>query len=240
MRSITLSLCVPALTGLILTTRPAEATLITYTDPVLFAAAVNSMTTIGFEGIANPNSTVTYNNSTGLTLSGVQFTGLESATGYVLSVVNPGSTTTYYDFGSSAGLKGPNYDVGTGFVPYLHILLPANVTAFAVDLMTISPNALSYQASVSATNFTVATANRPTRTFFGVTSDSGAIPFVNLTVLGTSNTAGTSGLIDNVQFGAADPQPPQTAEACTLLLIGSGLAALGYFRKRLKPQMAAA
>jgi len=225
------------LTGLILTTLPAHAALITYTDPLSFAAAAN-LTTIGFEGLGvAPNGSITYNNSTGLVISGVQFIGERTASTYALAVVNPGNNTTYYDFGSGAGLKGPDYNVSPGFVPLIHIILPSSVTAFGVDLMTLSPNALTYQATVLGTNISVTTANRPTRTFFGVTSDT-PISSVDLTLTGTIQANGSQALIDNVQFGSADPPP--VAEGCTLLLIGSGLGLLGFFRKRLQSQAPAA
>lgn len=217
--------------GLVLTTLPAHATLISYTDPAAFAAALSAMTTIGFEGIAGTNSFANENTSTGLTISGVNFTGKLTTGSYDLQVVDGGFASPYYNFGSGASLKSPSYNAVSSFVPYIHVVLPASVTGFGVDLMTISPNAVTYQATVGSTIFTVATANRPTRTFFGVTSDT-PIAFVDLALTGTTNGAGTYGLIDNVQFGATAPEA--TAEAATLLLIGSGLAALGFFRKRLQ------
>lgn len=229
MRSPDRMLYVCLFSALIAMTPPARATLITYTTPAAFAAAASGLTTIDFEGIATANSFTSYNTAAGLTVSGVQFIGQQSATAYSLQVVNPGATTTYYDWGSGAGLKGPSYNIA-GFTPYIDIDLPASISALGVDLMTGSPNGLTYQVSVAGSNFTIATATRPTRTFFGVTSSA---PFstVRLTLTGTVQSDSSYALIDNVKFGAAGSQ---TAEASSLVLIGSGLAMLGSVRRRVR------
>src|SRR5947209_1986299 len=215
------------LTTALLTAWPAKATLIAYTDPLGWAAASSGLTTIGFEGIAPANGAKDYSTSTGLTLNGVKFVGFEGTALYDLQVVDGNIAAPFYNFGSGATLKGPSYNSpATGFVPYFHIILPVNVTALGVDLMTVSPNALTYEVSLPGGTYTVATANRPTRTFFGLTSDA-PIPYVDLAVMGTTHNGGTYGLIDNVQFGAE----AQTAEASTLVLIGTGLVVFRWLRK---------
>lgn len=228
---------------------PAHAALlVSYTDPTVWAAATGGIISIGFEGLATANSFKTYNTSTGLVISGtgvcqqsdtncVQFIGNLSSSGYDLQVVNPGSTSTYYDFGSRAGLKGPNNTVVAGYVPKVHVNLPANTSAFAVDLMTLNPNGLTFQIILGDMTFYVATGNIPTRTFFGITSD-GSITSVDFVVGGSG---GSSGLMDNFRYGAAAADPtPQTPEVSTMLLIGSGLLGLGMLRKSRTRQHAAA
>lgn len=231
MRSLVRPLYLSLLPALWLTASPVHAALVTYADVTSFNLAAPGTTSIGFESISpTANSFRDFSTVNGLVISGVTFVGFEGPSAYDLQVVNPGSTTTYYDFGTGASLKSPSYNSPpAGFVPYIHVVLPADVTAFGLDLMTISPNALIYQAKVSGSTFNVQTATRPTQTFFGVTSDV-PIPFIDFSVTGTTTNGGTYGLIDNVQFGTASPSTP---EGATFLLIGSGLVVLRLFRKRL-------
>lgn len=207
---------------------PAHASLVVYTSSASWTAAVTAVTTIDFEGLAAANSSANYSTSAGITLpatTGVQFTGFLSMNSYDLSVVNPGSTSTYYNFGSGASLKGPINTNSANFLPYVHVKLPTNITAFSVDLMTVSPNALNYQITLAnGSVFTVATSNIPTRTFFGITSDT-PIGSADFAVLG-STTA--NGLMDNFSYGTTS----ETSEVGTLLLIGSGLIGFRMLRPR--------
>ena len=116
-------------------------------------------------------------------------------------------------------------------LPYIQIVLPAGVTAFGLDLFTVSPNSESFQITVAGTNYTVPTDARPTEQFWGVTSDT-AISTINLTLLGTAYNGSTYALLDNFSFGTADLS--QAPEAGTFLLIGSGLIGIAGLRKLLR------
>lgn len=232
MRSLVSPLYLSLLPALLLTALPVHAALVTYTDAASFTAASTGLTTIGFEGVAPANSYAAFNDSLGYKIDGLQFLGVSSAVpSYALRIVDSGSGSPYWNFGSGATLESPSYDrsASATFLPYIHVNLPASVTAFSAELMTVSPNALTYQVAVQGTSFSVPTAVRPNRTFFGLTSDA-PISFIDFTVAGTTYNGGTFGLIDNVQFGS---ELPPTPEGATFLLIGSGLVVLRIFRKRL-------
>ena len=220
-----------ALTAMLLTMMPAHAALITYSDSASFSAATTSLTSIGFTGEAPVNGLKDFSTSTGYQISGVTFVGYVTASSYSLHINDSGFSTPYWNFGTGAVLSSPIYDRAAGAaLPYIRVTFPANITAFSTDLMTVSPNALTFQVAAQGSTFSVATANRPTQTFFGITSD---VPFsyVDFTVAGTSLNGSTFGLVDNVQFGQATPP---VMEGATFVLMGGGLLALGVFRKRLR------
>ncbi len=231
MRLLSRSIYLSALTALLLPVLPAHASIITYADSTSFNAAATGLTSIGFEGQALTNNIKAFNTSTGYLVAGVDFVGYLSASAYSLTVIDGGYASPYFNFNSGASLASPQYNGGPGapFIPFIRVSLPANVTAFAVDLMTVSPNALTFQVALQGSTFNVATANRPTRTFFGLTSDT-PISSIDFTVAGTSLSGGTYGLLDNFEFGGQTPEPG------TFLLIGGGLIALGLFRRRLQSQ----
>jgi hypothetical protein len=107
--------------------------------------------------------------------------------------------------------------------------------------MTASPNGLTYQVTLNSGQvFTVNTAIRPTRTFWGVTSDT-PITFADFAVLGTTNGNSTAGLMDNFRYGTTANTAAATPEVSTMLLIGTGLIGIRLLRKlRLPPQDVAA
>lgn len=217
---------------------PAHAGIVTYTDLNAWTAATTGITTITFESLAPTNGSKDYSTSTGY-INGVQFQGFENNATYDLQVVDSGLGAPYYNFGSGASLKGPSYNAPpAGFTPYIHSILPVNTTAFGVDLMTVSPNALTFQITVAGQIFTINTGTRPNRTFFGITSDS-AIAAADFAVIGTTNLAGTYGMLDNFRYGANAAQAQvQTPELGTLLLIGSGLIGFRMLRRSSRPTLA--
>ena len=228
--SRTLYLCIAAL---LLIAATGHAATVEYTDPVAWMAAVSGTTAIGFEGLAPAGGFKDYSTSTGYVITnGPEFIGFEGPAIYGLQVIDSADSSPYFNWGTGASLESPGYNAPpNGFTPYIHVILPANITAFGVDLMTVSPNALTYQVTLDNGNtYTVTTANRPTQTFFGITSDS-PIAYINFAVIGTTNGNGTYGLMDNFTYGTAD-DATQTPELCTFLLIGSGLATFGYLGRR--------
>ncbi len=214
---------------------PAFATIITYTDRTAWQTATTNDTNIDFEGQTPVDTAKAYSDSNGYKQSGVQFEGINGF-GFALSIVNPGPNTSYYNWGSGASLQSGFYFGGAN-VPYIHVILPTSITAFGVDLMTGNPNAQSVKVAVNGTgNLTDATAAKPTRTFFGVTSDS-AIGTIDFSIVNPQANSGAYVLLDNFSFGTvkpAAPPPPLTEvpEVATMFLIGTGLAAMAILRKR--------
>jgi hypothetical protein len=222
------------LAALLITAVPIQASTVTYTDPGAWAGNTSDTTTIDFSGLASPNGFADYSNSTGLQIDDVQFIGQSTDTTYLLKVMDQNYAAPWYDWGAPATLMGPVYNVqNPTFVPYIHVILPSNATAFAVDLMTAGVPGLNYKVTLSdGENFTVDTYTRPTQAFFGLTADS-PITFVDFTVLGKD----ANGLMANFQFGKTQctdgggGDTGQVPEAGTLILIGTGLVGLRGLKK---------
>jgi hypothetical protein len=212
-----------------------HASTITYSDPNAWASATTGTSEITFDGIAPSGSFTNEGTSTGLTIDGTQFIGQLSTTAYQLNVLDQLYAAPYFNWNVPATLESPIYNLPANptFVPYIHVVLPSNTTAFAALLGTVSPNDLSYQVTLSdGESFTVGTVARPTLTFFGITADN-PITYANFTVLNPGTLSGTYGILTNFQVGQSDGGGGQTPEACTLILIGSGLVALRAFRNHL-------
>ena len=130
--------------------------------------------------------------------------------------------TTMYSW-SNYGSNDAGLASGTS--PSVHIVLPACMNAFGIDLFT-SPSAMSLTATVLGTNYTVPTFAQPTEAFFGATSTA-YITTVDLTL----QSGGAYLFFDNFQWATSS----QTPEAGTFLLIGSGLLTLAIIRRRARP-----
>lgn len=240
-------LCVSA--ALLMSALPAQASSISYTDPTAWATATagDTDTVITFGGIAPPGSFTNEGTSTGLAIDGVDFVGVynNSPTQYELNVLDENYAAPYFDWGASGTLESPIYNLPANptFVPYIQVNLPANTTAFSALLGTVSPNGLTYQVTLSDGEvFTIGTGARPTPTFFGITA-ANPITWADFTVLNPGTYSGTYGILTSFDFGTSNGQsqgsdPTQTPEACTLILIGTGLVAMRAFRKRLLPRLA--
>lgn len=223
------------LSTLALLASPAGAASIQYADSASWSAAAGSSTTINFNGIAPVNSYKDYSTSTGYISSGVEFVGYYAGTNYGLQIVDAGFGGGYFNFGTGGALRSAVYDRATQAspVPYIHVVLPANTNALAANLGTVSPNGLTYEVTLSTgENFTVGTLTRPNTAFLGITSST-ALTYADFTVLGSQYNGGTYGMIKSFQFATgASPAVSDTPEACTLLLIGSGLVAFRMMKKR--------
>ena len=191
--------------------------LLSYTDNALWTSNVSTVSIIGFDVIHLDNNVYIEN---GVTIQGF-VNGLYPS----LAVYNvPGSQ--YFDWGSGAILRGPDNDAGSTF-----LTMALNSTAVGFDLMT-GPDAGIVTVLVNGTDsFDVHTNLHPNRQFIGFTSDT-AITSIKLT-----SPAGYAIRMDNVANGTASvvTEPPpvgDTPEATTLLLCGTGLFSLGFFRRR--------
>ena len=231
LRSQIRSLIVLALAAFLLAVNPARsATITTYTDPSAWAAAASVQQTITFEGLAPADGSTLYQGATGVTTGGVEFIGYTSSGSSWIEVLDT-NFNTYFNFGSNDALAQdmdrPN---SSSPLPYIQIVLPTGVTAFGMDLFTVSPSADTYQITVAGNNYTVPTDARPTEQFWGITSDT-PIATINLTLLGTVYNGSTYALLDNFSFGTTTVGMSQAPEAGTFLLIGSGLIGIAGLRK---------
>jgi hypothetical protein len=231
LRSFSHSLNFLGLAAFLLAANTARsATITTYTDPNAWAAAASSQQTITFEGLAPANGATVYSGGTGVTTGGVEFIGYTSSGSSWIEVIDT-NFSSWFNFGSNDALAQdmdrPN---SSSPLPYIQIVLPTGVTAFGMDLFTVSPSADTYQITVAGNNYTVPTDARPTEQFWGVTSDT-AIATINLTLLGTVYNGSTYALLDNFSYGTAAAEMSQAPEAGTFLLIGSGLIGIAGLKK---------
>lgn len=204
-----------------------STTITTYSDPTSFQNASSIVQTITFEGLAPTNGSTTYTGVTGLTTGNVEFIGYTSSGASWIQVIDT-NFSSFFNFGSNDSLSQLLDRPTNGSpLPYIHVVLPAGVTAIGMDLFTVSPSALNFTVTVAGTPYTVPTDALPTEQFFGVTSDT-AMTSIDLTLQGTAFNGNTHGLVDNFQFGTAMSEAP---EAATFLLIGSGLIGIAVLKK---------
>jgi hypothetical protein len=220
--------------GVALALAPAYSTTITtYSDPVSWAAATSAgYQTVTFTGLAPSGGDANYNTPSGVTSSGVEFIGYSSAGVSGIAVVDTSAFSWYDDGTGDALIEAASPSSSSSPLPYINIVLPANVTALGMDLWTTNNPAMSYSITVAGNTYTVPTVGGNTETFWGITSDT-PITSLQLDVPAATPSSSTNALLDNFSFGAAELSA--APEAGTYLLIGSGLIGLVILRKRLKP-----
>jgi len=238
-------LILPALAALAWNVTPAYATtLTTYTDLASFNAATSGDTTIDFEGLTPPGTNTVYGNGAGVTVGNVDFIGYTS-TGASLPVsVWDTSVISWANFGTNdAFVENMNYANG-GAPPHIHVVFTMPVTAFGTNLFTTSSYGMPFAITLYGASSTqlappltqTVTDPFPTTAFWGVTSDT-PIYSADFTVPAAVGTGNTGAFLDNFTYGTADTQgpPPETPEAATMLLIGSGLLGLAILGKKMRP-----
>jgi hypothetical protein len=221
-------------TGIALALVPAYSTTITtYSNPASWQAATTpGYQTVTFEGLTPPGTGTAYTGPTGVTASGTEFIGVTSTGASSITVVDT-SAVTWYNFGTGDALQlTTDRQNSSSPLPYINIVLPANVTALSTNLYTTSPNALSYTITVAGNQYTVPTFSQPTLAFWGLTSDT-PISSLQLALQGTTFNGSSQEFIDNFSLGASDLTA--APEAGTYLMIGTGLIGLVALRKRLMP-----
>jgi hypothetical protein len=213
---------------------PAYSTTITtYTDQATWEAATTAgYQTVTFTGLTTPGGTTTYSSPTGVTDSGVEFIGYSSAGVSDIQVIDTSSVSFYDDGSGDALILSASPSSNSAPLPYINIVLPANITALSLDLWTASSAAMSYSITVAGNTYTVPTVGGNTETFWGITSDT-PLTSIQLDLPAATHNSGSDALLDNFNFGASDLSA--APEAGTYLLIGSGLIGLVVLRKRLKP-----
>jgi hypothetical protein len=142
LRSLTRPLNLFGLAAFLLAANSARsATITTYTDPTAWAAAASSQQTITFEGLAPANGATVYSGATGVTTGGVEFIGSTSSASSWIEVIDT-NFNTYFNFGSNDAIAQDKGPAQLNFpLPYIQMVLPAGVTAFGMDLFTVSPSA---------------------------------------------------------------------------------------------------
>src|SRR5262249_13349750 len=169
-----------------------------------------------------------------LTAAGIRF--LTSGTG-------PLGTGAVSVYGAALAAQSPILNTGTGAIlawappgqpgtAFLDVLLlPSGKTAFATDVWAQQPFITTVRAIVNSgeatQNFDLSTVDRPTPSFFGVTSDA-PILLVRFAI-----PAGQVGLIlDNVSVGTAGGSMNPIPEPGTMVQLCEGLAGITILWKR--------
>lgn len=137
--------------GIVLAIAPARSTTITtYNDlPDWQAATVTGYQTVDFEGLTPPGTATSYTAPTGLTSSGVEFIGYNSSGSSDLQIIDT-SAFSWYNWGTGdAAIQSMNRPGSSSPLPYINIVLPANITSLSMDLFTTSPQALNYSITVA-------------------------------------------------------------------------------------------
>ena len=219
--------------GIVITLAPAYSTTITtYNNASTWQAATSAgYQTVTFSGLTPANTVTNYYSATGVAASGVDFIGYNSSGVSDVQVVDTSGAFTWYNWGTGDALLQPlSRPNSSSPLPYVNIVLPANITSLGLDLWATSPQALSYTITVAGNQYTVPTFTQPTLAFWGITSDT-PVSSLQLTLAGTTYNGGSNELLDNFSFGASDLTA--APEAGTYLLIGSGLIGFVLLRKRL-------
>jgi hypothetical protein len=222
----------PVLLAVAMLALPAySSTITTYTTASSWQIALSNFQTIDFGGLAPANSFTNYIG--GFTVNGVQFLGINGPQLVVLDT----AFQSWYDFGTgdAAAIQTTRAN-SSAPVPYIHVILPAPVTAVGFNIFSVGPTALPYNVSLPIGQYIASTSPRPSPAFWGITSD---VPFstLDLTLQGSIYNDGTYAFVDNFSFGTAQPlgQAGEVPESSTSLLFGAGLTALGLLRRRNKP-----
>ena len=240
MRRMTCLLCVVT-TVLALDVASALGATITFIDTrSAFNSATTNLTNINFENIVPTNASQNFLNP-GLTTSGVNF--FTSGTG----PFGPGFVTVYG--AGLAAMQSPVLNTGTGAIlvwgppnqpgtAFLNAVLPAGTTAVGADFWAQQPFLAAVDVTVNASDatsqtVTINTANRPTASFVGFTSD---VPISSILF---RTAQGQTGLVvDNFSSGqtmTAEPVP-QVPEPFSAVLVSCGLAGLALFKKAIARQ----
>ncbi len=206
-------LIVLSIVAVALTVAPVCATTIqTYTDLASWQAATSPLLLMDFENGSLGNASA-------------QFSGMGGGSLFVQDT----NAFSWMNFGT--GKAAAIVVQSLTPIQYIHVDLFTPVTAFALNVFTANPNALSFTIKYNGTSsYAVPTPASGTPAFFGVTSDT-LITSIDLTLQGPS--VGAYEFVDNFRTGTAMAQDTQAPEAATFLLIGSGLIGLMALRKRI-------
>ena len=212
-----------------------STTLTTYSSSSSWQTATEpGYQTLTFAGYTQPNTATNYWSSTGVTDAGVEFIGYGATGASDIQVIDTSGEFTWYNWGTGQALIQPmNRPNSSSPLPYINIVLPANVTSLGMDLFTANNQAMSYTITVAGNQYTVPTFSQPTLAFWGITSNT-PITSIQLTLAGTTYNQSAEALMADFVFGISDMSA--APEAGTYLLIGTGLIGFVALRKRLTSQ----
>ena len=213
------------LIALTLAAVPAHSTIVTtYTVQANWLAALTGQQTLDFSGLAPVNGITNYPSGVSLLAGTVIVTAVNGN----LQAIDTGFSS-YYNWGTGVALSIAYDRAPAAPAPNFHVALSPGVTAFGLNLFSVGPNGMSFSVVAAGSTYTVPTFAPQTLAFFGVVADA-PISMIDLTVLGTSISGGTHGLIDNFSFGTA--ATTETPEIASRVLIGGGLVLLAGLKKR--------
>ncbi len=219
----------------------ADSTSIIDLDFSKFGAGNSGGFTVGNNLIAG--NQVFYNNLNGYYNNDFQVTG-SNGSAFVLRQAYANGSQTFWNWNTQA-IVFSDTSSGTNSISmrvnFRSGGTPTSVSAFGLSLglggngggsgnITVTPQGLGAQ--------TITTFNQASGlTFFGVSSDTQAFSYFDITII---DPASRYIVLDNLSSGTstittAPPPPPpptETPDAATLLCVGTGLAYLGYLRRR--------
>src|SRR5712671_81637 len=141
------------LIALTLAAVPAHATIIaTYSVRANWLAALTGQQTLDFSGLAPANGSTNYPSGVSLASGTIIFTAVNGS----LQAVDTG-VNSYFDYGTGVALSIAYSRPSGSPAPNFHVSLPANITAFGVDLFTVSPHSLSFSIVAAGGTYTVPT-----------------------------------------------------------------------------------
>lgn len=208
-------------------------------DEAGWLAATSLTSTITFDS-AEPGYTppavgsATNVSSAGLSVNGFVIHNLINGVSSWFEIVNPSAAQWWYDWGSGASVRAQHNTSANE--NSLRITLPAGITSFGLNLMSNEGTGpATFQVRVNGTliSDTVPTFARPTRGFFGITSetDVNTVEFIA--------PPSVYGMLDNLSYGVVSigQQPPpaegEIPEASTLVLCASALLCFSRLRRPL-------
>jgi hypothetical protein len=218
-------------------------------DRAAWQAAVGSFTNIDFSGITADGTISTFNNASGLTVSGVNFVGKQNETtliggsqSFFQLVVADDTAPGPYNWGAPA-VVGGIFDLLQLSSPAgsasengsYTATLPAGINAIGIDLMgvgSVANNPVDVTLSTGEMQI-VDTAGQPNRVFIGFISDV-PISSVSLSPEGPSGFSfgfSNETLFTNFSFATVSSVPEPSTAGLTILA-GGMLFAFGLARRR--------
>lgn len=187
-----------------------------------------------------PGNMAFYNNMNGYFNSSFQVVGQQNTNSFLLHTLAT-VAQTWNNWGSGAILLSDTKNASNTVSMRVTfrtagVATPVNAFGFALGLggeggpagnITVTPQGLAAQ---TVTTFNQASGLR----FFGVASDTQTFGYADITI----STPNRFIVLDSLEQGVFSappppaPDPTETPDAATLLCVGSGLAYLGYLRRR--------